>query len=140
MFVFIDKYKYWRADHNKAATQLTNTTSAEEDSDTSEVWLEQVKPKYTTGTSKAWSPKAIGAFNNLCGSILSQRSLEGYGEVLELVKKRWFQIHNVGNRRKRRATGEIVGMPRQLRRQQSEKSLNIKLTFIELNPFDVFIL
>ena len=96
VFVCMDKYKYWSADHKEAATQPTDTIAEGDDSDevdvshTSDLPLKTIFPKYTTGTSKAWSDLAVTVFNNLCGSISSQRSLDGYGEVLELVKKRWF--------------------------------------------------
>ena len=51
-----------------------------------------------------WGNNAIEAFNELCASVSSQRSsLDEYNKVLHMVKKRWFEIDDGGNRRKRKA-------------------------------------
>ena len=111
LFVFRDKYKYWRADYVETSKQPSSTGSTEEEgsgeednSDTSGTEVQDITPRYTAGTSKAWGNNAIEAFNELCASISSQRSsLEEYNKVLRMVKKRWFEIDDGGNRRKRKA-------------------------------------
>ena len=108
IFVFMDKYKYWRAIQKEAATQPSCTDdeadeSGEDNSDTSEFHTERVLPRFTTGTSKAWSDEAVKFFNELCGSISSQQKLGEYSEVLRMVKRQWFTIDDGGNCRKRRA-------------------------------------
>ena len=112
LFVFRDKYKFWRADYVETSKQPSSTGSTEEEgsgeennSDTTGgTEVQDITPRYTAGTSKAWGSDAIEAFNELCASISSQRrSLEEYNKVLRMVKKRWFEIDDGGNRRKRKA-------------------------------------
>ena len=112
LFIFRDKYKFWRADYVETSKQPSSTgdtgaegSGEEEDSDTSrETEVQDITPRYTAGTSKAWGNNAIEAFNELCASVSSQRSsLEEYKKVLRMVKKRWFEIDDGGNRRKRKA-------------------------------------
>jgi hypothetical protein len=112
LFVFRDKYKFWRADYVETSKQPSSTDSTEEEgsgeennSDTTGgTEVQDITPRYTAGTSKAWGSDAIEAFNELCASISSQRrSLEEYNKVLRMVKKRWFEIDDGGNRRKRKA-------------------------------------
>ena len=112
LFVFRDKYKFWRADYVETSKQPSSTGSTEEEgsgeennSDTTGgTEVQDITPRYTAGTSKAWGSDAIEAFNELCASISSQRrSLGEYNKVLRMVKKRWFEIDDGGNRRKRKA-------------------------------------
>ena len=112
LFVFRDKYKFWRADYVETSKQPSSTDSTEEEgsgeennSDTTGgTEVQDITPRYTAGTSKAWGSDAIEAFNELCASISSQRrSLGEYNKVLRMVKKRWFEIDDGGNRRKRKA-------------------------------------
>ena len=124
LFVFRDKYKFWRADYVETSKQPSSTGSTEEEgsgeednSDTSGTEVQDITPRYTAGTSKAWGNNAIEAFNELCASISSQRSsLEEYNKVLRMVKKRWFEIDDGGNRRKRKAL--------ELMRLQTNKQTN----------------
>ncbi len=107
LFVFQDKYMYWRDDYIESARQPDETSASdaeEESSEDSEPTDQEARtPRYTSGTTRAWGTDALKKFNELCASISGQRSLEEYEEVEKEVKRRWFEIDDTGSRKKRKA-------------------------------------
>ena len=109
IFALVDKYRYWRADYmmtvdhqNAGPPSLAQLAEGEEArSDTCHQG--KVTPKFSTGTTKAWSAKAVDYFNMLCASIAHQRKQPEYDEVLKLVQKNWLKIDEGGNYKKRKA-------------------------------------
>lgn len=107
LFVFQDKYMFWRDDYMESTRQPDDTSASDaedggsEDSEPPE--QEARTPRYTSGTTRAWGTDALEKFNELCASISGQRSLEEYAEVEKEVKRRWFEIDDTGSRKKRKA-------------------------------------
>ena len=107
LFVFKDKYTYWRDDYLESTRQEEEDagTHAEEGNDSENIEQEQEArtPRYTSGTTRAWGSDALKKFNELCASVSSQRSLDEYENVEKEVRRKWLEIDDTGSSKKRKA-------------------------------------